>query len=176
MIIGYQGEIGCYSYNSIKKFFRYIPKAFKTFEEVFIALDEGDIDYGYIPIENTIGGRLHENDELIKKYKVKVTEKYNYKITHNLIVYPGVNKKDIKIVQSHWQALEQCKNYLKDDNYNINNFYDTSGSCKDIRDNNKKNIGAIASEEASKIYNLEILEKNIQDNDDNFTTFLLIQR
>jgi prephenate dehydratase len=176
MIIGYQGEIGCYSYNSIKKFFRYIPKAFKTFEEVFIALDEGKIDYGFIPIENTIGGKLYDNDKLIKKYKVEVIEKYNYKINHNLIVYPGVNKKDIEIVQSHWQALEQCKNYLKGNNYNINSFYDTSGSCKDIRDNDKKNIGAIASEEASKIYNLEILEKNIQDNDNNFTTFLLIQR
>ena len=122
MIIGYQGEIGCYSYNSIKKFFRYIPKAFKTFEEVFIALDEGEIDYGFIPIENTIGGKLYDNNKLIKKYKVEIIEKYNYKINHNLIVYPGINKKDIKYVQSHWQALEQCKNYLKDNNYNINNF------------------------------------------------------
>lgn len=72
MIIGYQGEIGCYSYNSIKKYLKHESKAFKTFEEIFISLDKGEIDYGYIPIENTIGGRLYDNDKLIKKYKVKI--------------------------------------------------------------------------------------------------------
>ena len=175
MIIGYQGELGCYSYNSIKKYFKYIPKSFKTFEEIFIALNNKEIDYGYIPINNTIGGRLHENDKLISKYNVKIIEKYDYKINHNLIVYPGVKKEDIKYVQSHWQALAQCREYLLKNNYIPKEFYDTSAVCKYISDNNIKDIAAIASEESSKIYNLEILNSNIQDNDNNVTSFLLIK-
>ena len=176
MIVGYQGEMGCYSYNSIKKYLKYVPKAFKTFEEVFIALNNGDIDYGYIPIENTIGGRLHENDKLIQKYNVKIIEKYDYKINHNLIVYPGVTHKDIKGVYSHWQALKQCDKYLLSKKYEPKEFYDTSGSCKYIKCNEIKNIGAIASKESAKIYGLEILDENIQNNDNNITSFLLIRK
>jgi len=175
MIIGYQGELGCYSYNSIKKYFKYIPKAFKTFKDIFIALNNKEIDYGYIPINNTLGGRLHENDKLIIEYNIKIIEKYDYKINHNLIVYPGVKKENIKYVQSHWQALAQCREYLLKNNLSSKEYYDTSAVSKYISDNDIKDIGAIASKESAQIYNLEILEEDIQDNDNNVTTFLLIK-
>jgi len=177
MIIGYQGEIGSYSYNSLKKFLKNKYKKlipYKSFEEIFISLKESKITHAYIPIENTIGGKLNENITFMKEYNTHTIETYKYKINHCLLTYPNEKKENIKEIYSHWQALSQCSNYLQNNNFISKEHYDTSGACKHILDNKIKNIGAIASKECSKIYNLDIIDENIQNNDNNFTTFVLI--
>ena len=177
MIIGYQGEIGSYSHNSLKKFFKNEYQkliSYKSFEEIFIALKDVEITHGYIPIENTIGGKLHDNIRFIKEYNTNIIETYKYKINHCLLTYPDSKKDKIIDIYSHWQALSQCSNYLHKNNFISKEYYDTSGACKYILDNKLKNIGAIASKECSKIYNLDIIDENIQNNDNNYTTFVLI--
>ena len=88
--------------------------------------------------------------------------------------YPGTKLEDIELVISHWQALAQCEDYLNNKNKKYEPRYDTAGSCKYIKDNNIKNMAAIASNRAATEYGLEILETSIEDNKNNYTRFLLI--
>ena len=179
MIIGYQGEIGCYTYASIKKFLynKYNKLVnFISFEDIFNALKNNKITHGFIPIENTIGGKINENELLLKNNNnINIIEKYKFKINHCLLANKNVKRENLKDIYSHWQALKQCSDYLINNDFNGISYYDTAGSCKYIFDENKQDIGAIASKECSKIYNLEIIEENIQNNDKNYTTFYLIE-
>ena len=178
MIIGYQGEEGSYSYNSLRKFLKNKYEkiiGYHSFKEIFIALKNKEITHGYIPIENTIGGKINENINYIKEYKIDILEKYKFKINHCLLSKKGVNKNDINVVISHWQALAQCSDYLSNNNYVCKEFFDTSGACKNIQNKNLNNTGAIASKECSKIYDLKIIDENIQNNDNNYTTFYLVK-
>lgn len=178
MIIGYQGEIGCYSYNSIKNNLNNYNslKKYNTFREIFIDLHKSkNITHAYIPIENTIGGKLYENEKMINEFNFIITNIYKYKISHCLLSQKNVKKNDIKHVKSHWQALSQCSDYLNKNNFNTQEYYDTAGACKFIYENKIKDTAAIASSECSNIYNLEIIDDNIQNNENNYTIFYLIK-
>ena len=90
MIIGYQGEIGCYTHTSIKKFLynKYNKLVnFFSFEDIFNALKNNEITHGYIPIENTIGGKINENELLLRNNNnINIIDKYKFKINHCLLV------------------------------------------------------------------------------------------
>ena len=175
--VGYQGESGSYSEGAIYKYLGNDIQAIpcKKFEDVFKSILDGKVDYGLLPIENSLGGSIHENYDLMLKYNnLHILGEYNHRIVHNLIVYPGTKLEDIELVISHWQALAQCEDYLNNKNKKYEPRYDTAGSCKYIKDNNIKNMAAIASNRAATEYGLEILETSIEDNKNNYTRFLLI--
>jgi exosome complex component RRP43 len=175
--VGYQGEVGSYSEGAIYKYLGNDIQAIscKKFEDVFKSILDGKVDYGLLPIENSLGGSIHANYDLMLKYSnLHILGEYNHKIVHNLIVYPGTKLEDIELVISHWQALSQCEDYLNNKNLNFESRYDTAGSCKYIKENEIKNMAAIASNRAALEYGLEILDTSIEDNKNNYTRFLLI--
>ena len=177
--ISYQGEIGSYSEGAILKYLgndvvKY-PK--KIFEDVFKSVMNDECDYALIPIENSLGGSLHVNYDLILEYKnLNIVAEYNYKIEHNLLVYPGTEFRDIENVISHHQAIAQCKEYLKSKNLNYDIRYDTAGSAKYIAEYKIKDMATIASKIAAEKYGLEILDSNIEDSETNYTRFLLLSK
>ena len=175
--VGYQGEVGSYSEGAIYKYLGNDIQAIscKKFEDVFKSILDGKVDYGLLPIENSLGGSIHANYDLMLKYSnLHILGEYNHRIVHNLIVYPGTKLEDIELVISHWQALSQCEDYLNNKNLNFESRYDTAGSCKYIKENEIKNMAAIASNRAALEYGLEILDTSIEDNKNNYTRFLLI--
>ena len=175
--IGYQGEAGSYSEGAIYKYLGSDIDAIpcKSFEDVFKSILDGKIKYGLLPIENSLGGSIHANYDLMLKYSnLHILGEYNHRIIHNLIVYPGTKFEDIDLVISHWQALSQCEDYLNNKNLNFESRYDTAGSCKFIKENEKRNMAGIASTRAATEYGLEILDSSIEDNKNNYTRFLLI--
>ena len=175
--VGYQGETGAYSEGAI---YEYLGKeinaiSYKNFEDVFESILRRNIKYGLLPIENSLGGSIHKNYDLLLKYNnLHIVGEYSHRIIHNLIVYPGTKLEDIDLVISHWQALSQCKDYLNNKNLKYEAKYDTAGSCKFIKENEKRNMAAIASSRAAQEYGLEILDSSIEDNKNNYTRFLLI--
>ena len=177
MIFGIQGEIGSYSYLSLLSNINENVDIyyFKNFKDVFEALHKKTINFAYLPFKNNNAGEISENYQLLNKYNFKIINSFDYQIKHSLITNKKINIKDINYVISHWQALKQCNNYLKKHNLKYQNYYDTAGSCLYIKNNNNLNIAAISNEETAKIYNLHIIEKNIQDNNNNITTFFLLQ-
>ena len=176
MIIGYQGIPGSYSEEVIIKYFgkKYETNPLSDFENVFLEVSNNKINYAMIPIENSLGGSLHINYDLLLKYNLKIIGEFNLPINHCLLCHPNSDIDKIEYITSHPQALIQCTEYIQNNNLKEQDFFDTAGAAKFIIDNEKKNIAAIASKRAAEIYGLKVLKENIQNKSINYTRFLLL--
>ena len=173
--IVFQGEKGAYSHLACLEVF---PKTetigCSTFEEAFqLAKDNPEYKI-IIPIENSLAGRVADIHYLIPKYKLQIHAEHFQKVSHNLLVIKGANIEDIKTVRSHSQAIGQCQKIIFDNKLKSIISADTAGSAKFVSKKNDKSDSAIASELAAKIYNLEILKSNIEDESGNVTRFLIM--
>jgi prephenate dehydratase len=178
MKIAFQGEPGAYSEKAARELLgpRIITAPCKSFEDTFKAVANREADYCVVPIENSLGGSIHANFDLLLRYDLHVIAEHEFRVEHSLLALPGVKKEDIKRVMSHPQALAQCDNYLRTWGVGREETYDTAGSAKMIKDNDLKDCAAIASDLAGQTYGLEVLDSNIEDWDNNFTRFLLLSR
>ena len=175
MKILYQGSEGAYSQLAALEVY---PKAEtisrKTFEECFRnCLDDENLKT-IIPVENSIAGRVADIQHLMNKYKLQIYAEHFHKVSHNLMALPGIKIKELKSVRSPSQAISQCQNILNDNDLEPIIAADTAGSAKFISENSLKDEAAIASTLAAKIYNLEILKSNIEDDKKNVTRFLIM--
>ena len=174
MKIAYQGIEGSYSESCAKEIYpdcKTIPC--KTFDEVFTKANQDGEVRAMIPESNKTTGNIGL-EYLIFKYRLNIYEEKFYPIRHHLLGLPGTKIQDIKNVYSHAQGLSQCSNFIKKNNFVENVRADTAGSAKYISENKIKNEAAIASKQSAKIYNLDILASNIEDEKGNVTRFLLM--
>ena len=174
MKIAYQGIEGSYSESCAKEIYpdcKTIPC--KTFDEVFTKANQDEEVRAMIPESNKATGNIGL-EYLIFKYRLNIYEEKFYPIRHHLLGLPGTKIQDIKNVYSHAQGLSQCSNFIKKNNFVENVRADTAGSAKYISENKIKNEAAIASKQSAKIYNLDILASNIEDEKGNVTRFLLM--
>jgi len=147
----------------------------QTFEELFETIKKDNSIYGIMAIENTLVGSILKNYTLLKDSGLVVIGEYKLRIKHQLLALPGQKIEDITEVHSHPMALAQCEEFIKQyPHIKMIASDDTALSAKWIHDNQIKGIAAIAPELAAKIYNLEILARDIETNKRNFTRFLII--
>ena len=173
--IAFQGELGAYSHIAAKELFNDSEiKACATFEETFkLAYDDASYKI-IIPIENSLAGRVADIHYLLPKYKLQIYAEHFQKVEHNLLVLPSSKLSDIEFVRSHAQAIGQCQKMIKKNSFKTIVSADTAGSAKDLANNKESNIAAIASKLSAEIYNLKILEKNVEDEKGNVTRFLIM--
>lgn len=173
--IAFQGELGAYSHIAAKELFNDSEiKACATFEETFkLAYDDASYKI-IIPIENSLAGRVADIHYLLPKYKLQIYAEHFQKVEHNLLVLPSSKLTDIEFVRSHAQAIGQCQKMITKNNFKTIVSADTAGSAKDLANNKESNIAAIASKLSAEIYNLKILEKNVEDEKGNVTRFLIM--
>ena len=173
--IAFQGEKGAYSHlASLEVFPNAEVNACSTFEETFqLAYYKPEYKI-VIPIENSLAGRVADIHYLIPKYKLQIHAEHFQKVSHNLLVIKGTKISDIKNVRSHSQAIGQCQKIISSNNFKSIISADTAGSAKFVAKKKDKSEAAIASELAAKIYNLEILKPNIEDELGNVTRFFIM--
>ena len=175
MKILYQGNEGAYSQLAAEEIF---PQAklisCKTFENCFKQCANDENLRTIIPIENSIAGRVADIQYLMNKYKLQIYAEHFHKVSHNLIAIPGVKLNNLKYVRSHSQAISQCQKLINEHRLEPIIAADTAGSAKYISENQVKDEAAIASTLAAKIYNLEVLKNNIEDDNKNVTRFLFM--
>ena len=148
-----------------------------SFEELILNLFNDKIDYAIMAIENSTAGSIIPNYALIDEYGVNIVGEYYLQISHNLIALKGQSIKDIKKVQSHPMALLQCRDFFKNNaDIVLIEDKDTAQVAKKISENKIKGLGAIASDLASKIYGLDIINSNIQTIKKNQTRFVILQK
>lgn len=148
-----------------------------TFRELFSDVKEGRADYGIAAIENSIAGSILENYSLLRASGLKVVGEYYLRIVHNLMVLPGTKMEDLEEIWSHPMALKQCQIFLQQyPNIKQVETDDTARSAAQVREKNLKNVGAIASKLAAEIHGLEILSPGVEDDPQNYTRFLIVQR
>lgn len=176
--VSFQGEPGAYSEAALVEYFgeqAVVPVPCETFELVFAAVTEGACQYGFIPIENSLAGSIHQNYDLLLRNNLWVAGEYYLRVKHCLIARQGARLSDIQKVISHPQALAQCDAYLRSHSgFKVEPAYDTAGSVKIVRDQGDGTTAAIASYRAAQIYGMQVLAEGIEDNPANFTRFLLI--
>jgi prephenate dehydratase len=144
---------------------------------VFAAVDTGKTTHGILPIENSIGGSIHRNYDLLLEHELPVVAEVLLQVSHNLLAFPGTKLQDIRKVYSHPQGLAQCEGFLSSlKGVEIVATYDTAGSAKMIRDEQLKNAAAIASARAAEVFGLESLAAGIQDFKENITRFIVISK
>lgn len=172
-----QGVDGAYSGITANTLFPDSPvKYYKQFEDVFEAVNKGEAIYGVIPVENSTAGSVHESYDLIMKYRFYVVGAYDLKIEHCLCAKEGTAYENITNVYSHPQALSQCGNFLKNFDFTGINFSNTAAAAEYVANSSKRDIGVICSEFAAKKYGLKILKRNVQNNNNNRTRFIVISR
>jgi len=174
MKILFQGSLGAYSHLAALEIYpdaEIIPC--KTFDECFSKANENDKIRIIIPESNRITGNIGV-EYLIFKYRLNIYAEHFHSVQHHLLGLPGTKIKDIKNVYSHGQALSQSSKFIKKSNLIENVRADTAGSAKYISENKNKSEAAIASKLSAKIYNLDILASNIEDEKENATRFLIM--
>ena len=173
--IALQGEQGCFSHLASLEIFPNAEIKFcSSFEETFRLAKENAKYKIIIPIENSLAGRVADIHYLIPKYKLQVHAEHFHKVSHNLLGIKGSKMKDVKTVRSHSQAIGQCQKIILDNNLKPIISADTAGSARFIFEKKDKSEAAIASELAAKIYNLEILKSNVEDESGNVTRFFIM--
>ena len=176
MKIAYQGIAGSYSESCAKeKYPNCETISCKTFDECFEKADKDSSVKAIIPESNKTTGNIGV-EYLIFKYRLNIYAEHFFPINHNLLGLPGSNLTDIKDVYSHAQALSQSSNFIKKNKFIENVRADTAGSAKYISEKKDITKAAIASKLSATIYNLKILDSNVQDEKENVTRFLVMQK
>tara|TARA_B110001454_G_scaffold218716_1_gene247575 strand:- start:170 stop:1000 length:831 start_codon:yes stop_codon:yes gene_type:complete len=176
MKIAYQGVAGSYSESCAKENYpdsETIPC--RTFQDAFeLAKNDSNIK-AIIPEQNQLIGSINI-ETLILRYRLNIFAEHFFPINHNLLVLPGTKIEDIKDVYSHTAALSQTSSFIRKHNLKENVMADTAGSASYIAATKDKTKSAIASKLSAKIYGLEVLKPDIQDDKVNFTRFLVFQK
>jgi prephenate dehydratase len=173
--VGFQGEPGAYSEEAILSAFPNAdPIGYRSFREVFDAIERNECEYAVIPIENSLEGAVGEVHDLLFEYPLMVRGEIILRVKHNLLALHGVTINMIKNVYSHPQALAQCSVFINRYKLNPIAVYDTAGAAKLLKEKNDKYSAAIASKRAADIYGLNILVEGIENNTNNYTRFLII--
>jgi len=169
----YQGEPGAYSEIAALRIGE--PKPFESFDEVFAAVENQEVHYAVIPIENSLGGSIHHNYDLLLQHPVTIVAETFVKVKHCLLGIPGSSTERALKVLSHPQALAQCRNFFATHQHlKAEVAYDTAGSAKMIAAEKDPGKLAIASKRAGELYGLEILQENLADEEWNITRFFCI--
>lgn len=176
MKIAYQGEPGAFSEAASRQVDAsadLLPC--RAFEDVFAAVNEGRVDYGVLPIENSIGGSIHRNFDLLQQNDLPIVAEVEIPVVHHLLALPGTTLADVKRIYSHPQGLAQCERFLQTlSGVELMASYDTAGSAKMIATERIADAAAIASKRAGEVFGLHVLKAAIQDYEHNTTRFLVI--
>src|SRR2546423_4976294 len=132
MRIAYQGELGAFSEAPARR----VPAgaalvACRSFEEVFSAVDAGPAGYGVLPVENSIGGSIHRNYDLLLEHQLPIVSEVELPVVHQLLAMPGATMGGLRRIYSHPQALAQCERFLRTlSGVEIVATYDTAGHAQ----------------------------------------------
>jgi prephenate dehydratase len=173
----YQGSRGAFSEDAAQQMLgstaSLSPR--ETLEDVFLAVDRGEAEYGVVPVESTLSGSIHQCYDLLFDHDVKIVGEIVRRIDEALIAPPGVTFNDVRKALSHPAALAQCENFFrKNPQIHPVSVYDTAGALEEIMRVGSKDSAAVASRRAAEIYGGVILADAIQDHAENYTRFLLI--
>lgn len=128
-----------------------------------------------VAIENTIAGALLQNFEHIRKSGRKIVGECKLRISHSLCALPGTRMEDIREVRSHYMALLQCRGFLSAHPQMVGvEDFDTAGCARKVAELGMENTAAISPAYAARVYGLEVLAEGIEDDDSNFTRFLIV--
>ncbi len=174
--VGCQGTSGANSETAAKMIFGSRDFSFfPSFEDVFRAVQSGELDYGVIPVNNSTAGSIDSTYDLLAKYSVCIVKEVTLEIKHCLAANEGTGLDDIECVYSHPQALAQCEGFLRSHGIATQSYGNTATAAEMVKNSGRK-IAAVCSEECAKQFGLTVLATDIADCSVNRTQFICISR
>lgn len=175
--VAYQGEPGCYSEEATAGYFgKDVNSVGKPwFNDVFAALESGEVDYAVLPVENSSTGSIRQVYDLMAQYHYYIVGEWQVPVEHCLMALPGVELADIRTVYSHEQGLMQSEKYLDAHrDWKRVPTLDTAGSAKLVAEKGDRTAAAICSKRAAELYGLHILAERVNHNTMNHTRFAVV--
>lgn len=173
----FQGIKGANSFEAAQKLF---PDAqlinYDTFEDVFEAVDKGEVSFGVLPVENSTAGSVSAVYDLILKHRFYIIGALDLRIDHCLAGLKQSEMSDIEFVWSHPQALSQCDGYISKHGLKPVSKANTAVAAKDVAEEKRLNVAAICSPRAAEEYGLKLLDRHLQDTSNNTTRFIVISK
>lgn len=180
--VAYQGAEGAYSYIAAMKHFgprdiQVIYRGEMSFSSMLQSVKDGLAHYAMLPIENTTAGSINEAYDLLAGMNLSIVGEEVLLIEHCLVAIKGATLENLKRIYSHPQALAQCSNFLSRLSHCIvESYLDTAMAVKNVKLENDLTQAAIASEEAAELYKLSVLNRNIANQKDNYTRFVVVAK
>ena len=185
--LGYTGVPGSYAYEVLMNILKNNKNLdvdsieenknifhFNSHKELVEAVHTKKIDIGILPIENSIVGEVRDSIDLINTKNIHIIGEVRHKISHNLLGVKGSRIEDIRNIYSHDQAFMQCSQFLSNHEWHLNRMTNTAISGKYIAAEGKKENACIANMKTKEVYGLELLKKNINNEEENYTRFFII--
>jgi len=183
---GYQGLVGSFSALAAEHLLTHRTTTphdlvgYGTFQEVGKALINGEIDYGLLPVENSIGGSIADVNRLICDHALHIVDEEIWQVEQVLAVPPGVTLGELRAIRSHPAALAQCEGFLASlEEVRREPWSDTAAAAESLKEGpawERRDTGAICSEEAARHSGLQVIARNVADRESNQTRFLLLAR
>ena len=175
-VIAYQGREGGNGYEAAKKFFGDEAKLIKkkSFEEVLESIRSSESYYGVLPLENSSTGMVNEVLDILADYNCKIVGEVYLTIEYALMANKNTSIDNIKKVISHHQALKQCSNFIKENDYEEIFSTNTAEAAFLVSNSNDDSLASISNKNAYKLYNLNILKENIENIKGNTTRFIIV--
>ena len=175
--VAYQGIKGANGHEAVLRLFpKSIPTNYKTFSDVFDAVDKGEVSYGVLPVENSNAGSVSSVYDLILKHRFYIVGALDLPIDYCLGGLKQAEFTDIEKVWSHPQSLSQCSNYIAKHNFESTPCSNTAIAARDVAREKRLNVAAICSYKAAEEYGLKILDNHLQDSKENTTRFIVISK
>lgn len=173
-----QGIEGAYSQIACDSIFK-SPSImyFKSFDNVFKAVESGMCQYGILPIENSTAGSVNTIYDLMLRHNFSIVRSARLKVSHNLLAKYGTKLSDVKEIFSHEQAINQCAAFLAGmKGVKVTVVENTAVAAKMVAESEDPGVAALSSRFCAEHYGLQTLQANVQDQDNNYTRFICISK
>ena len=173
-----QGVEGAYQQLAVDRLFKRANIAyFETFDAVFSAVERGIVKFGVLPIENSTAGSVNHVFDLMMQHDFHIVRTCRLKIDHNLLAKLGQRKEDVHIIYSHQQAISPCADYISTfPDVRVHVTENTAMAARMVAESDRDDVAALASAACADLYGLEVLERSVQDLQNNYTRFACISR
>ena len=176
-LIAFQGEPGAYSEIACETFAPgFTPLPCPNFEAALLAVVEGRAARAMLPVENSLAGRVADIHHLLPQTDLHIVGEHFLQIRHQLLVAPGVDLANVRVVRSHAMAIGQCLGIIRALGLRAEMAGDTAGAARRLAESRKPDEAVIASAKAAEIYGLAIARANVEDAGHNTTRFLVMSR
>ena len=173
----FSGKKGAYAEQAIENFFEdsAVAETVDSFDEIFQAVVDGKAEYGMVPIENSTAGSVYNNYDNLTRYEdISIVGALTLRIQHSLLGVKGASLDTIKNVYSHPQGLAQCSTFLKNQKWTAVDTVSTATAASLMAEKASIENAAICNARNAKIYGLEIIKEGIQNEQNNYTRFVVI--
>lgn len=177
-MVACQGIEGAYSQIACDSIFK-SPSImyFKSFDNVFKAVESGMCQYGILPIENSTAGSVNTIYDLMLRHNFSIVRSARLKVSHNLLAKYGTKLSDVKEIFSHEQAINQCAVFLAGmKGVKVTVVENTAVAAKMVAESGDPGVAALSSRFCAEHYGLQTLQANVQDQDNNYTRFICISK